>query len=47
MCVCVVMQLKYKDGCKKDASSSLYHLLPETAEMYFAKQMSEIQSEVR
>lgn len=40
------MQVKYKLGCK-EASSSLYHLLPETPEMHLAKELSEIQSEVQ
>lgn len=40
------MQVKYRAGGKEDASSPLYRLLPETAETHFAKQMSEIQSEV-
>lgn len=39
-------QVKYKEDCKKETGSSLYHLLPETAETHFAKEMSEIQSEV-
>lgn len=42
-----VAQVKYKEDCKKETGSSLYHLLPETAETHFAKEMSEIQSEVR
>lgn len=42
-----VVQVKYKEACKKETSSSLFHLLPETPEMQFAKQMSEIQSVVR
>lgn len=41
------MQVKYREGGKKEASSSLYHLLPETPEMHFVKHVSEIQSEVR
>lgn len=41
------MQVKYREGGKKEATSALYHLLPETAEMHRAKHMSEIQSEVR
>lgn len=43
MCV----QVKYKEEGKKEISKNLYSLLPETAETLFAKQMSEIQSEVR
>lgn len=41
------MQVKYREDGKKEASSSLYRLLPETPEMHFAKHVSEIQSEVR
>ncbi len=40
-------QVKYKEEGKKEISKNLYSLLPETAETQFAKQMSEIQSEVR
>lgn len=40
------MQVKYKEGGKKEAGPALYHLLPETAETQRAKHMSEIQSEV-
>lgn len=45
--VCVCVQVKYKEEGKKEISKNLYSLLPETAETQFAKQMSEIQSEVR
>lgn len=40
------MQVKYKEGVKKEAGPALYHLLPETADTQRAKHMSEIQSEV-
>lgn len=40
-------QVKYKEDGKKELSKNLYSALPETAETQFAKQMSEIQSEVR
>lgn len=40
------LQVKYKEG-KKDLSSSLYHLLPETEETKFAKTVTELQSEVQ
>lgn len=40
------LQVKYKEG-KKDLSSSLYHLLPETEEIKFAKAVMELQSEVQ
>lgn len=45
--VCSFSQVKYKEEGKKEISKNLYSLLPETAETFFAKQMSEIQSEVR
>lgn len=40
------MQVKYKEGRKKEAGPALYHLLPETADTQRAKHMSGIQSEV-
>lgn len=40
------VQVKYKEGLKKEAGPALYHLLPETADTQRAKHMSEIQSEV-
>lgn len=39
-------QLRYKEGGKKDLSSSLYSRLPETTEIQFAKEVAEMQSEV-
>lgn len=42
----MLFQVKYKEEGKKQASTSLYSQLPETAEIQFAKQMSEMQSEV-
>lgn len=44
MCVCA--QVKYKEAGKKEASSALYHQLPETAETLHAKQLSELHSQV-
>lgn len=44
---CSVLQNKYKEEGKKEMSSSLYSLLPETAEMQLAKAVQEFQSEVR
>lgn len=40
------VQVKYKEGLKKEAGPALYHLLPETADTQRAKHLSEIQSEV-
>lgn len=40
-------QVKYREEGKKQAMKSLYSLLPETPETQLAKQLSEIQSEVR
>lgn len=37
--------MKYKDG-KKELSTNLYSLLPETEEIKFAKAVTELQSEV-
>lgn len=41
-----VSQIKYKESGKKDMSTSLYSLLPETTEIQFAREMTEMQSEV-
>lgn len=38
--------MKYKEGGKKELSTSLYSALPETEEMKFAKAAMELQSEV-
>ena len=40
-------QAKYKEAGKKEASSSLYHLLPETLDTQHAKEAYQLQSEVR
>ena len=40
-------QNKYKEEGRKEMSSSLYSLLPETSEMQLAKAVHEFQSEVR
>ena len=46
-CLCVIcLQLQYKQASRTDGSTSLYHLMPETNEMHFAKEQSEQQSEV-
>lgn len=39
------IQVKYREG-KKELSTNLYSLLPETEEMKFAKAAMELQSEV-
>lgn len=41
-----MLQLKYKQTLKKD-SSSLYHHMPETIDTQFARQQTELLSEVR
>lgn len=55
MCVCVVstfanswcfLQSKYKEASRKEASSCLYHQLPETLETLHAKEATELQSQV-
>lgn len=43
----MLCQVKYKDEGKKEMRRSLYSLLPDTPQIQFAKQMSEMQSEVR
>lgn len=46
-CLCSrVFQLKYKASLKKDLSSTLFHLMPETLETAHAKEVSELLSEV-
>lgn len=40
-----LLQLKYKQSSKKD-SSSLFHLMPETIDTQFARQQTEMLSEV-
>lgn len=41
------VQIKYKEEGRKEMSVNLYSLLPETAETQFAKEVSDLQSEVR
>lgn len=45
--VSVYFQVKYKENAKTELSSSLYSLLPETAETQFVRELTEILSEVR
>lgn len=44
---CVFLQVKYKEAGKREASSALYHRLPETLETQRVKEVTELQSEVR
>lgn len=39
-------QVKYKGNMKSELSSSLYSLLPETAETQFVRELTEMLSEV-
>lgn len=41
------VQVKYKQESRKEATSSLYHQLPETSETQLAKDLKNIHSEVR
>ena len=41
-----LFQAKYKEESLKEASDSLYHLLPETLETQHAREASDLQSEV-
>ncbi|MED6273160.1 hypothetical protein CHARACLAT_003846 [Characodon lateralis] len=43
----VISESKYKEEGKKEASMSLYSILPETPETQHAKEASELQSEVK
>lgn len=45
-CVFCPLQLKYKEDGKKELSTNLYSVLPETEEMKLAKAAMELQSEV-
>lgn len=40
------LQVKYREAGRKEASSSLYHQLPETLETQRVKEVTELQSEV-
>lgn len=42
-----LLQRAYKQDVKKDCSSSLYHLMPETLDTLVARQQTEAVSEVR
>lgn len=42
----IFLQVKYKEAGKKEASSSLYHQLPETLETQHVKEVTELQSKV-
>lgn len=42
-----LLQVKYKEGLQQKIGGSLYHQLSETTETQLAKQLSELQSEVR
>lgn len=46
LCVVPFLQVKYKEAVKKEASSCLYHRLPETLETQRVKEVTELQSEV-
>ena len=41
------LQVKYKEAVKKEASSSLFHLLPDTPETQRVREVTELQSEVQ
>lgn len=45
--VSVFPQVKYRESGRKERSSSLYSTLPDTLETSFAREMTELQSEVR
>lgn len=40
-------QIKYKESGKKELSSSLYHTLPDTLETAFAREVTDMLSEVK
>ena len=43
----VTSQIKYKESGKKEMSSSLYSALSDTSETSFAREMTDMQSEVK
>lgn len=47
MATLCLLQRAYKQDVKKDCSSSLYHLMPETLDTLVARQQTEAASEVR
>lgn len=44
---CCLLQIKYQEEGKKRLSQSLYSQLPETSQTRFARDVSELQSDVR
>ena len=44
--MCALSQIKYKESGKKEMSSSLYSTLPDTLETSFAREMTDMMSEV-
>lgn len=46
-CLGSSLQNKYKEKCRQEVGSGVFHQMPETKEMEFVKQISELQSEVR
>lgn len=42
-----ILQVKYREASRKQASAALYHQLPETMETQHAKEASQLQSQVR
>lgn len=45
--MCSSPQVKYKEAVRKETSGSLYSTLPDTLETSFAREMTDMQSQVR
>ena len=41
------LQVRYKEGCKKDHNSSVFSTMPETTETQLAKELTHMQSQVK
>ena len=41
------VQVRYKEGCKKDHNSSVFSTMPETTETQLAKELQGLYSQVR
>ncbi len=47
VCVCVCVQTLYREDGRRDMCVNLYSLMPDTPDTEFAREMRDLQSEVR
>ncbi len=47
VCVCVCVQTLYREDGRRDLCVNLYSLMPDTPDTEFAREMRDLQSEVR